>query len=103
MQGLIQDKGPVSQIGILGYGSFFLGYWDITCFKLGYWDIHSQIWDIALMSISGQKYTVIQVSLTRFGILGFGPYEIGILGYGSPEIGIFWIPGPLLTGPYSCK
>ncbi len=36
----------------------------------------------------------IQVSLTRFGILGFGPYEIGILGYGSPEIGIFGIPGP---------
>ena len=36
----------------------------------------------------------IQVSLTRFGILGFWSYEIGILGYGAPEIGIFGIPGP---------
>ncbi len=50
------------------------------------------------MSISGQILLNlplgIQVSLTRFGILGFGPYEIGILGYGSPESGIFGIPGP---------
>ena len=41
----------------------------------------------------------IQMSLTSFGILGFGPYEIGILGYGSPEIGIFGIPGPPLHTP----
>ncbi len=44
-----QKEGPVSQIGILGYGSFFLGYWDITSFKLGYWDIRSQIWDIGIL------------------------------------------------------
>ncbi len=79
---------------------------DIGILPLSNWDIQSQIWEIALTSISGQillvKATVplgIQVSLTKFGILGFGPYEIGILGYGSPEIGIFGIPDPPLHTP----
>ncbi len=70
---LDRNEGPLSQIGILGYGSFFLGYWDITSFKLGYWDIQSQIWDIALMSISGT-----QVSLTGFRIWALQNWDIGI-------------------------
>ena len=37
---VIDYEGGVRQFGILGYGSFFLGYWDITSLKLGYWDIH---------------------------------------------------------------
>ncbi len=102
--------------GILGYYLFQIGILGYSQPNLGYWDT-------ALMSVSGQillvkatvdltnlwecmeviplrchlrlqYYTVIQVSLTISGILGFGPYEIGILGYGSPEIGIFGIPGP---------
>ncbi len=72
-----------------------LSNWDIGIFKakfgiLGYCsDVH--FWSNILLGI--------QVSLTRFRILAFGPYEIGILGYGSPEIGIFGIPGPPLHTP----
>ncbi len=55
-------RGVLGQSGILGYWSFFLGYWDIASLKLGYWDIHEElgilgywlwgIWDIgALVSL----------------------------------------------------
>ena len=63
-------------------------------------------WDIALMSISGangnrSRIFVSEVSLTRFGRLGFGPYEIGILGsYGSPDWDIWDTGTPPLTHPF---
>ncbi len=34
------QRALLAQSGILGYRSFFLGYWDIAPLKLGYWDIH---------------------------------------------------------------
>ena len=71
------------------------------------WDIGHFPWDIRILPLSNwdigifiDKFGIlVQTSLTRFGILGFGSYEIGILGYGSPEIGIFGILGPPLTHP----
>ena len=41
-----QKEGGVSQFGMLGYGLFFLGYWDITSLKLGYWDSHDWSHDL---------------------------------------------------------
>ncbi len=114
-QEIFQEEGPVSQIGIWVIFPGILGYYLFQIGILGYSKPNLGYWDIALMSISGQPHHKpmgihgggplkvplgIQVSLRRFGILGFGPYKIGILGYGSPEIGIFGIPGPPLTGPY---
>ncbi len=37
-----KTRALLAQSGILGYWSFFLGYWDIAYLKLGYWDIHDQ-------------------------------------------------------------
>ena len=74
-------QGPVSQIGILGYGSFFLGYWDITSFKLGYSKPNLGYWDIALMSISGEPYKIWDLGPTKLGYWDMGPLKFGYLGY----------------------
>ncbi len=40
--------GGVSQFGILGYGYFFLGHWDITSVKLGY---PCGLWDFGILTL----------------------------------------------------
>ena len=48
----ILSRALLARSGILGYWSYFLGYWDICSVKLGYWDIHEELGILAMRNLA---------------------------------------------------
>ena len=68
----------LDQSGILGYWSFFLGYWDVASLKLGYRDIHKEFGILAMRNLGYWSF--------ENGIFVFLIWDIGILAVSNWDI-----------------
>ncbi len=86
---MIKSRGVLDQNGILGYQSYFLGYWDIASLKMGYWDIHLKFGILGYCShknlnISFLKMGFWDISHLKLGYWDIAPLKLGYLGYRDP-------------------